>query len=232
MPDGLLAIGGGISAERVLDGVRRGIFVWPMGGYEEVWFSPPRRMVLPVDELRVPRSLAKRARQIERQREEGTGAWTIRLDTAFRTVFEGCAAVHTAQSGGTWIVPRLVPAYVELHRRGLAHSAECWEGDELVGGLYGVAVGDVFSGESMFRTRSDASKLAFIHLVEQLRRWGFRWVDCQQYTDNLERFGARLIARRRYLALLEEAAHVPDRLGPWSFDDDFVPPWSVNAPGR
>jgi leucyl/phenylalanyl-tRNA--protein transferase len=142
----------------------------------------------------------------------------IRLDTAFRNVMAACAKTPRRHEGGTWISPRFIDAYTELHQWGLAHSAEAWRGDDLVGGLYGVSLGAIFFGESMFARAPDASKIAFVALVAQLLRWKITLVDCQVYTDHLARFGASEWPRRRFLAALEKALDRPTRPGPWSFD--------------
>lgn len=212
-PSGLLGVGGDLSPQRLLLAYRSGIFPWYSEGQPILWWSPDPRMVLFSDELRVPRSLGKRIRQ---QR------YRITLDTAFAQVLSRCAEVPRPGQEGTWITAEMAAAYEALHDLGHAHSVEAWEGDQLVGGLYGVAVGRLFSGESMFSLRPDASKIAFVHLVRQLGLWGFPLVDCQVHTQHLERFGAREIERERYLEHVRELSRREGLAGPWSFDDGFV----------
>lgn len=211
-PNGLLGVGGDLSPERLELAYRSGIFPWYSDPQPILWWSPDPRMVLYADELRVPRSLAKRIRQ-ER--------FEIKLDTAFAEVVEQCAVVRRQGQDSTWITEEMFDGYVALHERGLAHSVEAWQDDELVGGLYGVAVGRLFAGESMFALRPDASKVAFVHLARQLERWRFPLIDCQVHTRHLARFGAREVDRTEYLDQIGGLVDDPDRLGPWRFDADF-----------
>lgn len=213
-PGGLLGVGGDLRPERLLLGYANGIFPWYSEGQPILWFSPDPRFVLPIDELRVPRSLRKRVRR---------GDYRITLDTAFAEVIAGCKAAYRPGQSGTWITEDMEQAYIALHERGFAHSVEAWRGDELVGGLYGVAVGRLFSGESMFARASDASKVAFVWLVKQLEAWGFPMVDSQVGTDHLARFGGRDIDREDYLARLPSLVEAPGRVGKWSFDAGFRP---------
>jgi leucyl/phenylalanyl-tRNA--protein transferase len=206
---GPLAVGGDLSPQRLLLAYSLGIFPWYSEGEPILWHSPDPRMVLLADRVRVPRSLRRESRR-KRLR--------LTLDTAFAEVVTACARTPRPAQAGTWITPDMRDAYVELHRRGVAHSAEAWRGDELVGGLYGVSLGRAFFGESMFTRESDASKLAFVGLVEQLQRWGIGLVDCQVYTEHLARFGAEEWPRRRFLVALAEALDHPTRPGPWRFD--------------
>ena len=209
--DGLLAVGGDLRPERLLLAYRSGIFPWYEDGQPILWHSPDPRMVLRARELRVGRSLRKTIRQ---------GAYRVTLDTAFPRVIESCAAVKRPRQRGTWITPAMKRAYAELHRRGLAHSVESWREERLAGGLYGVCLGGIFFGESMFARAPDASKVAFVALVEQLARWGIDLIDCQVYTEHLARFGAVEWPRKRYLAALEKALGRPPRQGRWAFDPD------------
>jgi leucyl/phenylalanyl-tRNA---protein transferase len=205
---GLLAVGGDLAVERLLLAYRLGIFPW----YEKrpiLWFSPDPRMVLRAGDLRISRSLGKTLRR---------GRFRITLDAAFERVIDACARIRRPRQRTTWITPAMRAAYAELHRAGFAHSAEAWRGDELVGGLYGVSLGGAFFGESMFARASDASKAAFVALVEQLAAWGVGLIDCQVYTDHLARFGATEWPRRLYLAELRRALRKETRRGPWSFD--------------
>lgn len=211
-PSGLLGVGGDLHPDRLLLAYRMGIFPWFSENQPFLWWSPDPRMVLFLDELHVPRSLAKRIRQ---------RSFEIRLDTAFEPVIDACARTPRPDQAGTWITRDMRSAYIELHHRGFAHSVEAWRDGELAGGLYGVAVGRLFCGESMFAHQPDASKIAFVHLARQLTRWGFPLVDCQVHTRHLERFGAREIPRRRYLQRLQALVEQPDQPGPWRFDPDF-----------
>jgi leucyl/phenylalanyl-tRNA--protein transferase len=208
---GFLAAGGDLSPERLLLAYSSGIFPWPHEGLPMLWFSPDPRMVLPAGELRVSRSLRSTIRR---------GTFEVRLDTSFRRVVEGCARIPRRHEVGTWITPEIVDAYTELHRRGYAHCAESWRDGELVGGLYGVSLGAVFVGESMFARESDASKVAFATLVRQLERWGFHLVDAQVPTAHLASLGAREWPRERYLEALERALEEPTRRGPWTLEPE------------
>jgi leucyl/phenylalanyl-tRNA--protein transferase len=205
-PSGLLAVGGDLKAERLVLAYALGIFPWYSEGQPILWHSPDPRMVLRSSEIHVGRSLAKAMRR---------PSFDVRLDTAFAEVIERCARVPRPGQAGTWITPEMVAAYVELHERGVAHSAEAFLDGELVGGLYGVSLGAAFFGESMFATAPDASKVAFVTLVQQLARWGIELVDCQVRTDHLARFGATEWPRSRFLAALEKALATPTRVGAW-----------------
>jgi len=200
-PNGLLAAGGDLSAERLLAAYRQGIFPWYSTGQPILWWSPDPRMVLFVEEFVVPRSL----RKVVAQRR-----FEIRVDSAFVRVIEACAEPR-ADGGGTWITADIVDAYSELHRRGYAHSVEAWQGDALVGGLYGVAIGRMFFGESMFTRLPNASKVALVHLIDLLKRRAMPMIDCQQQTEHLARFGARPIPRREFA---EEVARLVNSMQP------------------
>jgi leucyl/phenylalanyl-tRNA--protein transferase len=206
---GLLAVGGDLRPERLVLAYALGIFPWYGPESPILWHSPDPRMVLRATELYVGRSLAKVRRR---------GRYEIRFDTCFRAVVEACAETERPAGGGTWITSEMVDAYTELHRRGVAHSAEAFLEGELVGGLYGVSLGGAFFGESMFAIAPDASKVAFVTLVEQLGRWGIELVDCQVRTDHLARFGATEWPRADFLAALEAALTKPTRPGPWRLD--------------
>src|SRR5437870_677343 len=184
-PNGLLAAGGDLSPARLLDAYARGIFPWFSEDEPLLWWSPDPRMVLWLSELHVSHSLRRRIR---------AKTYTVTADTRFAAVMEGCAAARR-DAEGTWITPDMLEGYTELYRMGHAHSIESWADGELAGGLYGVAVGRMFFGESMFARRSDASKVAFAHLVRQLERWGFELIDCQMPTSHLASLGAREIPR-------------------------------------
>ena len=213
-PDGLLGVGGDLGPQRLLLGYANGIFPWYNEGQPILWFSPDPRFVLFPDEFRVPRSMAK---SLRKRRFE------IRLDTAFDAVIRSCKTASRPRQPGTWITRAMLRAYTELHLLGYAHSAEAWLDGQLVGGLYGVSLGGLFAGESMFATEDDASKIAFVWLVRQLQRWGVGLIDSQVHTAHLERFGARDIPRAEYLVLLEPLVQAPTRAGPWRFDEGFDP---------
>lgn len=206
-PSGLLGVGGDLHPDRLLLAYRMGIFPWYSDDQPVLWWSPDPRFVLYPEELHVGRSLGKRMRR---------GDYTVRMDTAFEAVIRACGTVPRPGQAGTWITEDMVAAYVELHQRGIAHSVEAWRDGELVGGLYGVSLGGLFSGESMFANEPDASKVAFATLVPRLAEWGFGLVDCQIHTDHLERFGAREIPRVEFLRSLHRLQHLPGRPGPWS----------------
>ena len=207
--EGLLAVGGDLRPERLIRAYSEGIFPWYSEEEPILWHSPDPRFVLTPATLHVPRSL----RKVIRAR-----SFRLTMDTRFSEVIEACAKVPRPDQLGTWITPGMGEAYTELHRRGLAHSVEAWQNDELVGGVYGVSLGAAFFGESMFAHVDDASKVPFVSLVEQLDRWGIRLVDCQVYTDHLARFGAQPWPRSRYITALREALQQPTRPGPWQFD--------------
>ncbi len=204
---GPIAVGGDLRPERLLLAYSMGIFPWQ--GEPLHWHSPDPRMVLLADEVRVSRSLRRTMKR---------GTFRLTVDSAFTDVMIACATVPRPGQDGTWITPGMVESYTELHRRGVAHSVEAWEGDVLAGGLYGLSLGAAFFGESMFAHRTDASKVAFVTLVEQLGRWGIPLVDCQVHTDHLASLGAREWPRREFLAALHAALDRPTRLGPWRFD--------------
>ena len=206
--DGLLAYGGDLRAERLLSAYAQGIFPW----YESepiLWFSPDPRMVLLPTELRVSRSL---------RRTLARGVFEVRFDTAFASVVSACAQTPRPGQDGTWITRDMQTAYCRLHELGFAHSTEAWQDGELVGGAYGVSLGRAFFGESMFARHSDASKVAFVHLVRQLERWDFAFVDCQVHTDHLESFGAEMCRRSEFLGALEDALTAPTRRGKWELE--------------
>lgn len=208
---GLIAVGGDLHPERLLRGYALGIFPWYSEGQPILWHSPDPRFVLELDELKVARSLRQRLRK---------RPYTLRLDTAFPEVIARCAAVPRPGQDGTWITQAMRDAYIRLHEEGFAHSVEAYDGDELVGGLYGVSLGSVFFGESMFALRPDASKVAFVCLVRQLGRWGFSLLDSQVHTDHVARFGAREIPRDTYLRRLQAGLRTPSRRGRWRFEGD------------
>jgi len=205
-PNGLLAAGGDLAPERLIDAYRRGIFPWFSAGQPILWWSPDPRMVLYVDEFRVSKSLAKRVRRHD---------FEVRIDSAFRDVIESCALAPREGQRGTWITPDMADAYCELHSRGYAHSVESWREGRLCGGLYGMALGRVFFGESMFAWETDASKVALVHLIALLRSKGVPVVDCQQETAHLSTFGARPISRAAFAEHLDELIHSTEPVAGW-----------------
>jgi leucyl/phenylalanyl-tRNA--protein transferase len=210
-PNGLLAAGGDLSVGRLLEAYRAGIFPWYSEGQPILWWSPEPRMVLPPAEIEISRSLRKRIRNSD---------YELRVDTAFRAVMAACAEPRDGQ-GGTWITPEMASAYAALHRAGYAHSVETWVDGVLAGGLYGVSIGGMFFGESMFSRVSDASKIALAHLARQLERWAFGLIDCQMSTPHLASLGAREMPRAQFMRRLAELVNYPTRLGAWRFDDDL-----------
>ena len=211
-PDGLLAVGGDLGRQRLLAAYRRGIFPWYMGGEPALWWSPDPRLVLYPDELHV----ARRLRRIIRQ-----GRYRVTVDRDFTGVIRACATTHRSGAEGTWIVPEMIDAYVDLHHAGYAHSVEVWADDVMAGGLYGVSIGGAFFGESMFSHSRDASKVGLVRLVEALKAKGFTLVDCQVTTAHLMRFGAREISRGRFLADLQNALSIPTMMGKWTLDPEL-----------
>ncbi len=206
---GLVAVGGTLTPTRLLEAYQGGIFPWYEEGQPVLWHSPDPRMVLLPRALCVNRSLRKVLRR---------GRFTVRMDTAFEAVIRACARVPREGQDGTWITAEMIDAYCELHTMGHAHSVEAWEGEELVGGLYGVSVGAIFCGESMFARESDASKVAFVYLVRQLENWGFQLIDCQVYTEHLERFGAEEVRRTSFLDALTLFRDRKARIGAWEVE--------------
>jgi leucyl/phenylalanyl-tRNA--protein transferase len=210
-PNGLLAAGADLSVARLTEAYRRGIFPWYGAGQPLLWWSPNPRMVLFPPELRLSRSLRKRLRRRD---------YVIRCDSAFDAAVRACAAPRAGQSG-TWITEEMIAAYGALHCHGFAHSVETWIDDDLVGGLYGVALGRMFYGESMFARATDASKIALAHLVKQLARWNFGMIDCQMQTAHLASFGAREIPRAEFTRSLRDLVNYPQSPAVWRFDDDL-----------
>lgn len=195
LPEGLIAVGGCLSVPRLLNAYRSGVFPWFSEGEPLLWWSPDPRWVLRPAALRVSRSLRKRLRG---------GEFTVTHDRDFEAVIRACAEPRTGAEG-TWISEDIIQAYLALHRAGHAHSFETWRSSQLVGGLYGVALGRMFFGESMFHRVTDASKVALVASVERLAAWGFGLIDCQLYTPHLERFGARALSRRGFIRCLRRS---------------------------
>ena len=210
-PDGLLAVGGDLSPERLLRAYSEGIFPWYSEETPILWWSPEPRMVLLPGDLHVPRSLERTLR---------SGRYLVRSDTAFGEVIRRCAATDRPDQDGTWITAEMVEAYERLHALGHAHSFEAWDEQGLAGGVYGVSIGAAFFGESMFADRPDASKAAFATAVRWMGRRGIELVDCQVDTDHLRRFGAREIPRAEFLARLGNALATATRRGRWRFDGE------------
>jgi leucyl/phenylalanyl-tRNA---protein transferase len=211
-PNGLLAAGGELSSARLIDAYRHGIFPWFNPGQPILWWSPEPRMVLFPSELKVTRSLVKVLRNRDYQ---------VRADTGFRAVMEACAEPRPEQNG-SWISDEMIAAYCALHEQGFAHSVETWIDGELAGGLYGVALGRMFYGESMFTRAADASKIALVHLARQLERWQFGMIDCQMYTPHLASLGARAISRADFMHELAELVNYPDAGDRWKLDHDLA----------
>jgi leucyl/phenylalanyl-tRNA--protein transferase len=209
-PEGLLAVGGDLRPERLLKAYRQGIFPWYSDNQPILWWSPDPRTVLFPDKLHISRSLKRSLRP---------GLFTVTLDRCFRDVMRHCAGPRPQHpDGGTWITAEMLDAYTRLHELGYAHSVETWQEEQLVGGLYGVALSGAFFAESMFARVSDASKVALVSLVRQLQTWGFRIMDCQQSSPHVLAFGAEAIPRRDFLNHLTEALMLPERRRRWQFD--------------
>ncbi len=211
-PNGLLAAGGDLDSARLIAAYRQGIFPWFSDGQPVLWWSPDPRMVLDPAEIRVSRSLS---RVLRNRRFE------VRADSAFRSVMQACAGPRHGQDG-TWIGEDMLEAYCALHDCGIAHSIETWIDGKLAGGLYGVALGGMFYGESMFTRVQDASKIALVHLARQLRRWGFGLIDCQVHTPHLARMGGREMPRAEFMRKLGELVNYPPRNGAWQLEHDLA----------
>ena len=210
---GLLAVGGDLTVDRLLEAYRSGIFPWFSEGDPLLWWSPDPRLVLYPAAFRISKSL----RRVMNKRP-----FNIRFDTAFKDVITACATVKRKGSGRTWITNDMIDAYCAMHDAGWAHSVEAWAEDALVGGLYGVAIGRCFFGESMFTRVSNAAKAAFVCLVNFLEQNHYKMIDCQMTTSHLLRFGAEEIPRSRFLSELEEAVAAPTEKGPWRSDDQVL----------
>jgi len=206
--EGLLAVGGDLSRERLLLAYRMGIFPWFSDNEPILWWSPDPRLVLYPCEIRVSKTLKKIIRK---------GVFTVTMDSAFDRVIRQCAQIRLENNQGTWIVEDIIGAYCKLHGSGFAHSVEAWHQGELAGGLYGVSLGRCFFGESMFTRISNASNVAFVTLVQYLNNLSFDMIDCQLTTKHLLRFGAREIPRFRFLKQLEESLKAPTKRGKWCF---------------
>lgn len=210
-PNGLLAFGGDLSVERLLRAYENGIFPWFSEGEPLLWWSPDPRGILYLDNYQVSKSFRKFLKK---------HPYTVTKDKAFAEVIKSCAAMPRDDKG-TWITEDMQQAYVRLHHAGFAHSIEVWDGRELVGGLYGIGIGNVFCGESMFHKRSNASKLAFYHLVQYMKHFGCRFIDCQMQTDHLSTLGAESISRKDFLSQLKQELNRDYPKGLWRSDLDI-----------
>lgn len=211
-PDGLLAVGGSLSPQRLLNAYRRGIFPWYSSGQPILWWSPDPRTVLFPQHIKVSRSLHKTLKK---------DLFSVTMDSAFETVIRRCGEPRRHEPG-TWITPQMREAYCRLHRLGHAHCVETWHQGQLVGGLYGVAIGRVFYGESMFTRMSDASKVALLALAAHLREWGFGLIDCQMHTSHMISLGAQDIPRRTFVDYLNRYCTLPGPQGIWHFDKGLL----------
>jgi leucyl/phenylalanyl-tRNA--protein transferase len=201
---GILAIGGDLEVESLLLAYSSGIFPWPLDENYLTWFAPPERTLLFLDEVHVSRSLKKFRRKC---------SYRFSINTAFEEVVHCCAEmVNRGQQNGTWITGEMKEAYCDLHRAGYAHSIECFDGDELIGGMYGIAIAGMFAGESMFYRRPNASKLAFLYLIEYLQERKVPWIDCQVMTPLSKNFGARDLPRLEFMRLLDQELDRPVKL--------------------
>jgi leucyl/phenylalanyl-tRNA--protein transferase len=205
-PDGLLAVGGDLCPERLLTAYANGIFPWYSEHEPILWWSPDPRLVLFPQKLIVSRSLQQKIKK---------NVFSVRMDSNFEQVISACAETERRHEDGTWITDEMKIAYIELHRKGFAHSVETYFNGKLVGGLYGVSLGKAFFGESMFHTMTDASKVALYYLVEKAKEFGFIFIDSQVETTHMVSMGAELIPRKNYLKLLNEAINFPSQKGKW-----------------
>lgn len=194
--EGLLCIGGDLSVDTLLAAYNIGVFPWPQEGYPLLWFSPSQRGIIDFESLHLSRSFMRELKRSELR---------FSFNQVFQEVIRNCAATPRSHETGTWILPEVIPAYIRFHEAGYAHSIEAWRGDELVGGLYGVYVGGVFSGESMFYREPNASKLCLYKMIEHLRGKGLKWMDTQMVTPVVESFGGNYIERDDFLKRVSEA---------------------------
>jgi leucyl/phenylalanyl-tRNA--protein transferase len=208
-PSGLIAVGGDLSSERLLEAYRVGIFPWYSDDQPIFWWSPDPRLVLDLDDFKLSRSLRKTIRK---------RLFKVTFDRAFEEVIAACAAMPREGQHGTWITAEMQEAYTKLHGLGYAHSVESWFEGELVGGLYGLSLGKAFFGESMFHHKTDASKVALAVLVESLKAWGFHFIDAQMTTEHMLSLGAKEVSRRIFLKQLHSALRHPTKRGKWRID--------------
>lgn len=217
-PEGLLAVGGDLRAERLLEAYRHGVFPWYNEGQPILWWSPDPRAVLFLDDLKISRSLRKTLRR---------GLFSVTMDTHFQEVAEACSAPRSNVGApeiepGTWIHPEMIDAYCQLHKMGYAHSIEVWREKELIGGLYGLSLGGAFFGESMFSRESDASKIALVYLVRQLQRWNFDFVDAQIGSDHLTSLGTAEVRRDKFIKKLNLSLEKNNRIGLWAIEPQLT----------
>lgn len=205
-PSGLLAVGGDLSKERLLEAYRLGIFPWYSDDQPILWWSPDPRLVLDLKDFIISRSLRKTLKK---------GVFQVTFDRAFEAVIQACAKVPRVAQNGTWITEEMQEAYINLHGLGYAHSVESWFGEKLAGGLYGVSLGKAFFGESMFHLKTDASKVALATLVEKLKSWDFQFIDSQMTTEHMLKFGAKELPRRIFLRRLQSALRHTTKRGRW-----------------
>jgi len=208
-PSGLLAVGGDLSNERLLEAYRVGIFPWYSDDQPILWWSPDPRLILDLKDFKISRSLGKTLKK---------GVFQVTFDHAFEEVIQACAVVPREAQNGTWITAEMQEAYINLHGLGYAHSVEAWFGGQLAGGLYGVSLGKCFFGESMFHLKTDASKVALATLVEKLKSWDFHFIDSQMTTEHMVRLGAKELSRRIFLKRLQSALRHPTKRGRWRID--------------
>jgi leucyl/phenylalanyl-tRNA--protein transferase len=209
-PSGLIAVGGDLSSERLLEAYRVGIFPWYSDDQPILWWSPDPRFILEPDEFKISRSLKK---ALQRK------IFQVTFDRVFEDVIAACSTVPREGQRGTWITPEMRDAYIELHGLGYAHSVETWFAGTLVGGLYGISLGKAFFGESMFHKKTDASKVALATLVEKLKSWGFHFIDSQMTTEHMMSLGAKEMPRRIFLKRLQSALRHSTKRGKWHIDD-------------
>ena len=209
-PSGLIAVGGDLSSERLLEAYRVGIFPWYSEDQPILWWSPDPRFVLELGQFKISRSLSKTLRR---------RLFQVTFDRVFEDVISACATVTREDQSGTWITPEMQEAYIKLHGLGYAHSVETWHEGKLVGGLYGVSLGKAFFGESMFHRKTDASKVALAILVEKLTSWNFHFIDSQMTTEHMLSLGAKEISRRIFVKRLQSALRHSTRRGKWRVED-------------
>jgi len=207
-PNGLLAVGGDLSPQRLLAAYKNGIFPWFSDDQPILWWSPNPRSVMKLDDFKISKSLKKTLSK---------KTFHVTMDTAFNDVISECSSMRK-DGFGTWITNDMLDAYKELHKQGYAHSVECWYDQQLVGGLYGLSIGHAFFGESMFTRKTDASKVAIAHLVQQLKQWQFDFIDAQVSSEHITSLGAKDISRRQFLSELQQTLKLPSRIGRWQFD--------------
>jgi len=212
-PNGLLAIGGDLSVQRIISAYKNGIFPWYSDGQPILWWSPDPRLVLFPEKLIIGRSLRKKLKQ---------KPYIITFDQAFDQVILNCCTQTRPNQSGTWITTAMRQAYIQLHAIGIAHSVEAWQNDQLVGGLYGLALGKIFFGESMFSQCSDASKIAFVHLVKQLQTWNYEIIDCQVKTAHLNRFGAEEIPRAQLINIISQWKNATTSYKKWHINSNVI----------